>query len=115
MKAGSFSYEKISVYAGHFRFVSSILIENKILIGYQYEDLFENLAINMIIPRYAKFQSNLPTLQTGLNTFAVFFRTNLMQLARCQSMSFFFNFTGLLLIFNSCIIGCNSFQQIHFW
>lgn len=35
----------------------------------EYGDLFENLADNMIIPRYAKFQSNLLALQTGLSTF----------------------------------------------
>ena len=35
----------------------------------EYSDLFENIADNMIVPRYAQFQSDLSALQAGLNTF----------------------------------------------
>jgi hypothetical protein len=35
----------------------------------EYSDLFENVADNMIVPRYAQFQSDLSALEAGLNTF----------------------------------------------
>lgn len=34
-----------------------------------YNDFFENVADNMIVPRYAKFQSDLADLETNLNAF----------------------------------------------
>jgi len=35
----------------------------------KYSDLFENVADNMIVPRYAQFQSDLAALEVGLNAF----------------------------------------------
>ena len=35
----------------------------------EYGDLFENLADNIIVPRYLKFQLNLSDLNTALNNF----------------------------------------------
>lgn len=35
----------------------------------EYSDLFENIADNMIVPRYAQFQLDLSALQAGLNAF----------------------------------------------
>ena len=35
----------------------------------EYSDLFENVADNMIVPRYAQFQSDLAALEVGLNAF----------------------------------------------
>ena len=35
----------------------------------EYSDLFENVADNIIVPRYAQFQSDLSALEVGLNAF----------------------------------------------
>ena len=37
----------------------------------EYSDLFDNIANNMIVPRYAEFQSNLGILETSLNALDV--------------------------------------------
>jgi uncharacterized protein len=52
-----------------FLFLPSCGPEEPPIDSFEYGDLFENVADNMIVPRYAQFQSNLLALQARLNAF----------------------------------------------